>query len=177
MQQNPRSPRRVRVNHAIRAPLVRCIDENGHQIGVIPTREALRLAQERGYDLVEVAWQADPPVCRIMDYGKYKYEMEKRARQARRHQAATRLKEVQFHPNVAEHDYQTKIRHTREFLEEGHPVRIVIRFRGRELAHREIGYGLLQRIKSDCADIARSEDGRDRESGRDLITLLTPQKK
>ncbi len=164
---------RTRINHAIRVPEVRCIDENGHQIGVIPTREALRLAQERGYDLVEVAPQAKPPVCRIMDYGKYKYEMSKRARQARRHQAATRLKEVQFHPNVAEHDYQTKIKHTRQFLSDGHPVRVTVRFRGREMVHKEIGHRLLDRVVSDCADLGRTDQPK-RDTGRDLILLLTP---
>jgi len=170
-RRNTRS--RVRINHAIRVPEIRCIDPDGRQIGIIPTRDALRMAQERGLDLVEVAPQARPPVCRIMDYGKYKYEMSKRARQARRHQAATKLKEVQFRPNVAEHDYQTKLKHTREFLLEGHPVRILIRFRGRQLAHKEIGYALLNRIRQDCADIARTEQ-RERQAGRDLITLLTP---
>jgi len=108
-----------------------------------------------------------------MDYGKYKYEMSKRSRQARRHQAATRLKEVQFRPNVAEHDYRTKIKHTRQFLSEGHPVRVTVRFRGREMVHKELGHRLLDRVVRDCADLGRTDQPK-RDAGRDLILLLTP---
>ncbi len=168
-----RTPR-TRVNHAIRVPQVRLVDADGSQIGVVPTREALRRAQERGLDLVEVAMNADPPVCRIMDYGKYKYEKEKRDRQARRHQSTSRLKEVKFHANVAEHDYETKIRHAREFIQEGHPVRFSIYFRGREMAHTDLGFALMQRVMNDCRDVGRVDQA-PRMIGRNLVMLMAPQ--
>jgi translation initiation factor IF-3 len=155
----------------IRVPEVRCIDQNGEQVGVVETREALALARKSGLDLVEVSPNAKPPVCRIMDYGKYKYDQEKKARQAKKHQSASKLKELKFHANVGEHDYQTKLRHGREFLEAGHKVKFSLYFRGRENAHRELGFELMNRIADDLKDIGTVEQA-PRLMGRNLIMLL-----
>ncbi len=138
-------------------PEVRCIDVNGEQIGVISTREALARATQAGVDLVEISPNARPPVCRIMDYGKFKYESGKKEKAAKRNQSAGKVKEVQFHPNVGDHDYQTKVRHTREFLEDGHRVKICLFFRGREGAHREIGFEVMNRVIRDLQDISTAE--------------------
>lgn len=154
--------------------MVRCIGPDGNQVGIIPVQQALELAQRHGLDLVEVAPTAKPPVCRIMDYGKYKYEMEKRQRAARRHQAATKMKEIQFHPNVAEHDYQTKLRHILEFLEDGHRVKVAVFFRGRESAHQELGYELINRVISDTAGLGTAEHP-PKMVGRGIVMILTPK--
>lgn len=153
---------------------MRCIGPDGQQIGVITTREALERASREGMDLVEISPNAQPPVCRIMDYGKFKYEQEKKDKQARRHQSATRVKEVQFHPNVGDHDYQTKVRHTREFLEDGHRVKIGLFFRGRERAHEEIGFAVMNRVLKDCQDIGTPEQ-MPRFIGRAIFMLLCPK--
>ncbi len=155
-------------------PEVRCIGPDGQQIGVITTREALERASREGMDLVEISPNAQPPVCRIMDYGKYKYEQEKKDKQARRHQSATRVKEIQFHPNVGDHDYQTKVRHTREFLQEGHRVKIGLFFRGRERAHEEIGFNVMNRVLKDCQDLGTPEQ-MPRFIGRAIFMLLCPK--
>ncbi len=132
------------------------------------------MADSLGLDLVEIAPQAQPPVCRIMDYGKFKYEEEKKEKLAKKHQVATRVKEVQFHPNVGDHDYQTKLRHVREFLEEGHRVKIGLFFRGRESAHQDIGFALMNRIIQDCQDLGTPEQ-MPKFLGRNLFMLLTPR--
>ncbi len=139
------------------------------------TRDALALAERERLDLVEIAPNASPPVCRIMDFGKYKYDMEKKEREARRHQVATRVKEIQFHANVDDHDYQTKLRKVREFVQEGHRVKVALFFRGRENAHQELGYALLQRVMADCADIA-SPDQVPTLAGRMLVMMLGPRR-
>ena len=164
----------VRVNNRIRVPEIRCIGPDGEQIGVIPTREALDRASREGMDLVEIAPNAQPPVCRIMDYGKYKYEQERKDRQMRRNQTATRVKEIQFHPNVGEHDYQTKVRHVREFLAEGCRVKIGLFFRGRERAHQELGFEVMNRVLKDTLDVGHAEQT-PRFIGRAIFMLLTPK--
>ncbi|HMP90549.1 MAG TPA: translation initiation factor IF-3 [Kiritimatiellia bacterium] len=164
----------TRINHQIRVPEVRCVDIDGSQVGVVPTREALLLAQKRGVDLVEVSPQAQPPVCRVMDYGKFKFEQAKKEKQARQNQTNTKVKEVKFHTNVEEHDYQTKLRHIREFLDEGHRVKISLMFRGRENAHQELGYEVVKRVVADCADIATS-DREPQKMGRFLSILISPK--
>lgn len=150
------------------------MDIDGSQVGVVPTREALLLAQKRGVDLVEVSPQAQPPVCRVMDYGKFKFEQAKKEKQARQNQTNTKVKEVKFHTNVEEHDYQTKLRHIREFLDEGHRVKISLMFRGRENAHQELGYEVVKRVVADCADIATS-DREPQKMGRFLTILISPK--
>jgi translation initiation factor IF-3 len=166
----------VRTNFRIRVPEVRLIDADGNQLGVVATHQARAMAEQRGLDLVEIAPEAKPPVCRITDYGKFRYEQEKREKEQRRHQSQTRVKEVKFHANVEEHDYQTKLRHTREFLAEGHRVKLSLFFRGRENAHQELGYELLKRAVQDCADIAQPEQMPTR-IGRALITMVTPKRR
>lgn len=165
----------VRVNHQIRTPVVRCIDAHGNMVGVIPLSQARQLAEQAGLDLVEISPNADPPVCRIMDYGRYKYEQEKRERAARKSQAAGRLKEIKFHATVDEHDYQTKVRHLREFIQEGHRVRVTLVFRGRENMHQELGYEIMNRVLRDCQDIAQP-DQVPTLMGRMLVMQLGPRR-
>jgi translation initiation factor IF-3 len=162
------------VNNRIRVPQIRCVGPDGSQIGIISTREAMAMADSQGMDLVEIAPNAQPPVCRIMDYGKYKFEMEKKDKLAKKHQTATKVKEVQLRPNVGEHDYQTKLRHMREFLEEGHRVKVGLFFRGRENAHQEIGFEVINRVMKDCADLAIPEQA-PKFLGRNLFMLLSPK--
>jgi translation initiation factor IF-3 len=145
-------------------------------MGVITTREAMSKAREQGLDLVEVASNAHPPVCRIMDYGKYKYEQGKKERAAKKHQTGNKLKEIKFHVNVADHDYQTKIRHVREFLDHGNRVKCSLFFRGRENAHRELGFEIMQRVVDDIRDVARI-DQPPKLIGRSIIMQVTPQTK
>ena len=150
------------------------MDFDGAQIGVITTSEALRLAEQRGMDLVEISPNAQPPVCRICDYGKYRYEIEKKEKQQRRHQSNTKVKEIKFHPNVEEHDYNTKLRHIRDFLDEGHRVKVSLMFRGRESAHQEFGYKVMHRCLKDVQDIAISERAPE-QMGRTIYMLISPK--
>ena len=162
----------VRVNHKIRVPSVLCVSADGEQIGIVPTREALSLAQKAGLDLVEIAPNAQPPVCRIMDYGKFKYEQDKKDKLAKKHQTSSKVKEVQFHPNVGDHDYETKVRHIHEFMEEGHRVKVSLYFRGREGAHHDIGFEVMKKVLRDCADIGIAEQP-PKLMGRAIYMLLS----
>lgn len=150
------------------------MDFDGAQVGVIPTREALTLAHQRGMDLVEISPQAQPPVCRVMDYGKFKFDQAKKEKQARKNQSNTKVKEVKFHTNVEENDYSTKLRHIRDFLEEGHRVKVSLMFRGRENAHQELGYEVVRRAILDVQDIATA-DKEPQKMGRFLSVLLVPR--
>ena len=147
----------VRVNQRIRAREVRTIDADGKQLGVLPLKEAFAIARRRGVDLVEVAPEADPPVCKIMDYGKFRYEQTKKAKEARKHQQATRVKELKFHANIDEHDYQTKLKHARDFLGKGVKVKCNLILRGRERAHADIGIALMNRFAGDLAGLGAAE--------------------
>ncbi|HIC94090.1 MAG TPA: translation initiation factor IF-3 [Anaerolineae bacterium] len=169
------SARQYRVNERIRAKEVRLIDENGQQMGIVPLREALSVAQERGLDLVEVAPNADPPVCRIMDYGKYLYERAKRERKARKTRKAAEIKEIRLRPKTGEHDVAFKIRDARRFLDDGCKVRVRVRFRGREITYPELGLKMLERIAGELEDIASIEQ-EPRMEGRSMVMLLTPNK-
>ena len=160
----------------IRVPEVRLIGEDGSQVGVVSTREALMRAQAAQLDLVEISPTAQPPVCRIMDYGKFKYETEKRDKTSRQHASATRVKEIQLHPNVGDHDYQTKVRHLRDFVEGGHRVKVILFFRGRESAHQEIGFEVMNRVIRDVSDIAQTEQ-LPRLMGRNILMMLIPRTK
>ncbi len=142
---------RTRINFLIRCPKVRLIDDEGNQLGVVDTREALDKAKEAELDLVEVAPDIDPPVCRIMDYSKYKYEQEKKRKIAKKKQHVVHVKEVRFKARIEEHDYQVKIKHIKEFLEKKDKVRVSLRFRGREMAHKEFGVELLNRVANDVS--------------------------
>jgi len=130
----------------IRVREVRLIDDEGNQHGVVPTLDAVRMAQERGLDLVEIAPQASPPVCKILDYGKFKFEQEKKNRESKKKQKLVKMKEIRMQPKIEEHDLQFKTKHVREFLDEGNKVKVTIRFRGRELAHTELGKDVLDQV-------------------------------
>jgi len=162
------------MNNRIRSPQVRCIDSDGTQLGVLETKAGVAKAMEQGLDLVEISPTANPPVCRIMDYGKFKYDKEKKKRLARKHQAHTKVKEIKFHANVDEHDYQTKLRHAREFLEHGHRVKFSLFFRGRENAHHENGFEVMTRAKKDCEDIGNIEQ-EPKLTGRSILMFVTPK--
>jgi translation initiation factor IF-3 len=164
----------VRVNERIRVPQVRVIGEDGSQVGVLPVREALALAQSRGLDLVEVAATSRPPVCRIMDYGKFKYEQNRRARKAKKKQHQMQLKEVKMRPKIEGHDYEFKIQHAREFLAERDKVKLTVTFRGREIAHQDLGHKIIQRAIADLAEHATVESP-PRSEGRTLTAVLMPR--
>jgi len=159
----------------IRVPEIRCIDENGEQMGIIPTRQALIRAHETGLDLVEISGTTTPPVCRIMDHGKFKFEQEKKKKEQKKKQTTAKLKEVKFHVNVGDHDYQTKLRHTHEFIEGGDRVKVSLMFRGRENAHRELGFELMKKIIVDCAEVATIEQA-PRLMGRNIFMMIVPKK-
>lgn len=164
---------RARVNEAIRAANVRLIAADGSQLGIKTKDEALKIARDGGLDLVEVAPQADPPVCRIMDYGKYKYEQEQKAKRARKHQSSTVVKEIKMRPKIDNHDFEVKEKHVRRFLEHGARVKITIMFRGRELTHPEIGKELLSRLAEEVKDLGKVELS-PKLDGRDMIMVLIP---
>jgi translation initiation factor IF-3 len=162
------------VNERIRVPQVRVIGDDGEQVGVITTREALAMAQARGLDLVEVSPTARPPVCRIMDYGKFKYEQNRRARKAKKNQHQMQLKEIKMRPKIEEHDYLFKVNHAREFLEERDKVKVTVTFRGREIAHQELGRKLIEKVIAALGDVATVETP-PRSEGRTLLTVLMPK--
>lgn len=165
----------MRINLAIRVPLVRLVDEKGAQVGVVPIQEALRLSDERGFDLVEVAPQANPPVCRLLDFGKYKYEMSKRTKDARKKQKIIHLKEIKVRPKTDEGDLQTKCKRIIEFVSKGDKVKVSVFFRGREHAHTEIGHKVLNRMK----EILGTQVGIERDAAMDgkvLMMILVPPK-
>lgn len=165
----------LRVNERIRAREVRLIDENGAQVGIVSFREALDTAKNRGLDLIEVSPTADPPVCRIMDYGKYKYEKAKKAKEARKKQHVVHLKEIKLHPKTEEHDYGFKMKHARDFLMRGDRVKATVVFRGREITHIEFGRQILERFDKDIADLAMIELSCKME-GRNMISMYVPDR-
>lgn len=153
---------------------MRVIGADGTQIGVISNREALRMAKEQGLDLVEVDPRARPPVCRIMDYGKFKYEESKREKAARKKQHIFRIKEIKMRPRIERHDYDVKLKHAREFLSSKSKVKVTVRFKGRERAHPELGEKVLAQIAQDLSDVAVVEQ-RPKMEGRNLISVLSPK--
>jgi len=163
----------VRINGKIRVPKVRCVDENGDMVGVVPTIEAIRLAQSKKLDLVEISPAAKPPVCRIMDYGKFQYNEKQKQRNAKKKQQNHAVKEIKFHANVEEHDFQTKLSHIRNFLSKGHKVKVSLQFRGRENAHKELGFEIVARVKKEVSDVS-SVDSEPRMMGRMIIMVLAP---
>jgi translation initiation factor IF-3 len=169
--------RETRVNYRIRAREVRLIDQNGEQLGVVSAQDALRRAKEAELDLVEVAAQAAPPVCRIMDYSKYKYDQEKKQREAKKKQHVTHIKELKIKPNIEEHDYQVKISHLRRFLERGDKTKITVMFRGRETQHMERGRAVLEKMMNDVADIGEVEDPPTTMFGRTIVMTFRPKVK
>ncbi|WP_091739537.1 translation initiation factor IF-3 [Marininema mesophilum] len=162
------------LNEAIRAREVRLIDAEGNQLGIKPLREALSMAQEAELDLVNVAPQAKPPVCRIMDYGKYRYEQSKREKEARKNQKTVQLKEVRFSSNIEDHDVNTKLRNVKKFLSNGDKVKLSIRFRGREITHQDLGRKMLTRVAEEVKDLGDVER-QPKLEGRQMIMILAPK--
>ena len=166
----------LRVNEMIRVREVRLIDDEGEQRGIIPTPEALQLAKESGLDLVEVAPQARPPVCKILDYGKYKFEQDKKIRDSKKNQKQVKLKEIRMQPKIEGHDLEFKTKHIRDFLEDGFKVKVTIRFRGREMAHTELGKDVLDRI-FDLLDGHAQLDRAPAMEGRFMSMIVSPKSK
>ncbi|MCR9219369.1 MAG: translation initiation factor IF-3 [Alphaproteobacteria bacterium] len=163
-----------RVNQEIRVPEVRVIDENGEQLGVMSVEEAMQAAVDAGLDLVEVSPTASPPVCKILDYGKFKYEQQKKKNEAKKKQKTIELKEIKFRPNIDQHDYDVKMRSMHKFIDEGDKVKVTLRFRGRELAHQELGLEVLNRVRDDMAEKAKVEQNPNME-GRQMVMVLAPR--
>lgn len=156
-------------------PQVRVITEDGEQLGIMDTRDAVRRAREQGLDLVEVAPTAEPPVCRIIDFGKFQYETKKKANEAKKKQVIITVKEVKFRPGTDDHDYNFKMKHAREWLQDGDKVKATIFFRGREITHRELGAQLLGKLEKDLADVGEVE-ARPRMEGNQMFFVFTPKK-
>ncbi|HVY42269.1 MAG TPA: translation initiation factor IF-3 [Hyphomicrobiaceae bacterium] len=163
-----------RMNEGIRAREVRLIDETGQNVGVVSRQDALARAVQAGLDLVEISPDADPPVAKILDYGKFKYQEQKKAAEARKRQKIVEIKEIKMRPSIDDHDYDVKMRSMRRFFDEGDKVKITLRFRGRELAHQELGFQLLQRVKSDIEGMAKVE-AEPRLEGRQMVMVLAPR--
>jgi translation initiation factor IF-3 len=165
----------TRINERIRVPEVRLIDDEGNQVGVLKTPDALRFAQERDLDLVEVAPEARPPVCRILDYSKYKYEQAQKVKQARKHQQQITIREIKFRPKIAQHDYDTKKGHVERFLRHKDKVKVTIMFRGREVTHPERGTMILDRLAEELGELGVVEQ-RPMQEGRNMTMMLAPSK-
>lgn len=170
------SAKDFRINKEIQVREVRLIDEEGNQVGIVPTVEALAKAKEAELDLIEVAPNANPPVCKILDYGKYKFDQEKRLKEAKKNQKQVKMKEIRMQPKIEEHDLNFKTKHIQEFLEEGNKVKVTVRFRGRELAHTELGKDVLDEIVEKL-DTAFSVDKKPAMEGRYMSMILSPKSK
>jgi translation initiation factor IF-3 len=164
----------TRINREIRVREVRVISDAGEQLGILPIQEALRAAEERGLDLVEVAPQAEPPVCKIMDFGKYKYEQAKKLHESKKHQKVVQVKEVKMRPGTDTHDYNFKLEHAKKFLKQGDKVKMTVVFRGREMAHMELGRVLLDRVVADISESGNIEMT-PRQEGRTMIMIIAPK--
>ena len=171
------APTDLRINEQIRVREVRLIGSDGNQLGVIQIDKAMELARETGEDLVEIAPNASPPVCKILDYGKYKFEQEKRIKESRKKQKLLKLKEIRMQPKIEKHDMDFKAKHIQEFLDEGNKVRVTIRFRGRELAHTELGRVVLERIQERLEEGSFSVDRNPQMEGRFMSMILAPKAK
>jgi len=162
------------VNEEIRVPQVRLIDENGEMLGVLSIRDALYKAFQAGLDLLEISPNAVPPVCKITDYGKFKYEAQKKANEARKKQKVVEIKEIKVRPNIDDHDYDVKMRQAKGFIGEGDKVKVTLRFRGREMAHQELGVKLLERIRTELVELVKVEQ-MPRLENRQMIMVLAPK--
>jgi translation initiation factor IF-3 len=169
-----RAPTGPRMNEEIRVPEVRLIDHTGQNVGVVATADAMARATEVGLDLVEISPDASPPVAKILDYGKYKYQEQKKAAEARKRQKIVEIKEIKMRPSIDDHDYDVKMRSIKRFFDEGDKVKVTLRFRGRELSHQELGWQVLQRVKSDTEPIAKVES-EPRMEGRQMVMVLAPR--
>ena len=169
-----REPSGPKINDQIRAREVRLIDETGQNVGVVARFDAQERANTAGLDLVEISPDAEPPVCKILDYGKYKYQEQKKAAEARKSQKIVEIKEIKMRPSIDDHDYDTKIKAMKRFFEEGDKVKVTLRFRGREMAHMELGRKVLERVKVDFADAVKIES-EPRLEGRQMVMVLAPK--
>jgi translation initiation factor IF-3 len=169
-----REPTGPRINEHIRVREVRLIDETGQNVGVVPTLDARQRAENVGMDLVEISPDAVPPVCKILDYGKFKFQEQKKAAEARKRQKIVEIKEIKMRPGIDDHDYEVKMRAIQRFFEEGDKVKITLRFRGREMAHTDLGMNVLKRVKTDTEAIAKVES-EPRFEGRQMIMILAPK--
>jgi len=165
-----------RVNDEIRIPQVQLVDHDGQNRGIVDIEEAMHLAEEAGLDLVEISPNSRPPVCKILDYGKYKFQAQKKASEARKKQKTVEVKEIKMRPSIDTHDYDVKMRAARRFLDEGDKVKMTLRFRGREMAHQELGLQLLFRVRDDLTDMAKVE-AEPKLEGRQMIMILAPSLK
>ena len=164
-----------RINREIRGvPQIQLIDDEGNNVGVLAFFDALDRAEEAGLDLVEIAPQATPPVCKLLDYGRFKYQSQKKAAEARKNQKIVEIKEIKLRPGIDDHDYDTKMKQSRRFFEEGDKVKVTLRFRGREMAHQGLGIQLLERVKAELGDIAKVES-EPRLEGKQMIMILAPR--
>jgi translation initiation factor IF-3 len=163
-----------RINDEIGVPRVRLVDDKGQMVGVVGRNEALTMAANAGLDLVEIAPNADPPVCKILDFGKFKYEEQKKKNEARKKQKVIEVKEIKFRPSIDDHDYDVKMRSMTKFIGEGDKVKVTMRFRGRELAHQELGMDVLMRVRGDLDEVAKVEQF-PRMEGRQMIMVLSPK--
>ena len=163
-----------RINEEIAVTRVRLVDERGEMVGIVLRNEALDMAADAGLDLVEIAPNADPPVCKILDYGKFKYEEQKKKNEARKKQKVIEVKEIKLRPSIDDHDYQVKMRSMNKFIEEGDKVKVTMRFRGRELAHQELGMNVLMRVKDDLDGVAKVEQ-MPRMEGRQMTMVVAPR--
>ncbi len=163
-----------RVNEDIRVPQVRLIDQDGEMLGVMTAREAIQRAYSVGLDLLEISPNADPPVCKILDFGKFKYEQQKKKNEARKRQKVIEIKEIKVRPNIDENDYQVKLRAMKSFIEEGDKVKVTLRFRGREMAHQDLGVKVLERIRGDM-DFATKVEQMPKMENRQMVMVLTPR--
>jgi len=177
----PRPPMNVtptrdgpRINEEIGVVRLRLVDERGQMVGVVQRNEALAMAAQAGLDLVEIAPNADPPVCKILDYGKFKYEEQKKKNEARKKQKVIEVKEIKLRPSIDDHDYDVKMRSMNKFIEEGDKVKVTMRFRGRELAHQELGMNVLMRVRDDLEEIAKVEQ-MPRMEGRQMTMVVAPR--
>jgi translation initiation factor IF-3 len=162
-----------RMNDEIRTPTIRLIDPEGNMIGVVPVKQGLAMAEQYGLDLVEISPTAEPPVCKVLDYGKYKYETQKKASEARKKQKVVALKEIKMRPNIDPHDYGIKMKNVRKFIADGDKVKFTLRFRGREMSHQELGMKLLQQVKADMEGEIRVES-EPRLEGRQMVMVIAP---
>lgn len=162
-----------RINDQIRLDRIRLIDQTGEMIGIVSVREALRMAEEASLDLVEVSPNADPPVCKILDYGKFRYEQQKKAAEARKNQKVIEVKEIQIRPMIGDHDYEVKLKNAKRFLEDGDKVKVILKFRGRELSHTKLGLDLLKKMIEDIGTLGKVEMEPKME-GRQVMMMISP---
>ena len=172
----PQKEEEHRINNRIESRDVRLINAEGENVGVVPTRQALIMAEEAGLDLVEISPDAKPPVAKILDYGKFRFQEQKRASEARKKQKVIEITEIKLRPMIDDHDYDVKMRAARRFFEEGDKVKVTLRFRGREMDHQDLGYKLLIRVKADTVDVAKVEL-EPKPEGRQIIMILSPKAK